>query len=134
MTLALDTTGLLARYVDGPHRAVALLACNTDRDWCESALALTETLVVLHRSITDATQQRLVERAVREDWERITVVPVDDRCLDRAATLGSEHYVASADAIHLAAADRLPRPVTFLTFDPRQIPVAMALGFEIASV
>jgi hypothetical protein len=31
----------------------------------------------------------------------------------------------------LAAADRLPRPLTFATFDPAQIPVALALGFEV---
>ena len=37
------------------------------------------------------------------------------------------------DAMHLAAADRLPRPVTYLTFDPGQIPVALALGFEVVS-
>jgi hypothetical protein len=37
------------------------------------------------------------------------------------------------DALHLAAADRLPRPLTYLTFDPGQIPVALALGFEVAS-
>jgi hypothetical protein len=35
------------------------------------------------------------------------------------------------DAIHLAAADRLPRPVRFATFDPSQIPVALALGFQV---
>ena len=40
----------------------------------------------------------------------------------------------TTDALHLAAADRLPRPLTFLTFDPAQIPVAMSLGFDVASV
>ena len=28
---------------------------------------------------------------------------------------------------------RLPRPTTFATFDPAQIPVAMSLGFEVVS-
>ena len=37
----------------------------------------------------------------------------------------------TVDALHLAAADRLPRPITYLTFDPAQIPVALALGFSI---
>jgi hypothetical protein len=41
--------------------------------------------------------------------------------------------VRTVDAIHLAAADRLPRPVTFCTFDPRQIPVALSLGFDVVS-
>jgi len=55
------------------------------------------------------------------------------RCLDRAAELCREHPLRTVDALHLAAADRLPGPVTFVTFDPRQIPVALALGFQVVS-
>ncbi len=35
--------------------------------------------------------------------------------------------------MHLAAADRLPRPVAYVTFDDHQIPVALALGFTVVS-
>ena len=38
-----------------------------------------------------------------------------------------------SDAIHLAAATRLPGPIRFVTFDPAQIPVALSLGFEVVS-
>ena len=44
-----------------------------------------------------------------------------------------EQPLRLADALHLAAADRLPRPVTFVTFDPMQIPVALSLGFDVVS-
>jgi uncharacterized protein len=74
-----------------------------------------------------------LRRALRDDWERIAVVPVDQTCLDRAAELGRSHPLRTIDALHLAAADRLPRPVTFATFDHRQIPVALALGFDVVS-
>ena len=74
-----------------------------------------------------------VRQALRDDWERIHVVPVDQRCLDRAAELSREQPLRTVDALHLAAADRLPRPLTYVTFDPRQIPVAIALGFDVAS-
>ena len=40
MTLAMDTTGLLARYLEGPTHAVALRAMAADPDWCASALVL----------------------------------------------------------------------------------------------
>ncbi|QXC61296.1 type II toxin-antitoxin system VapC family toxin [Aquihabitans sp. G128] len=56
------------------------------------------------------------------------MVPLDQGCLDRAAELTREHPLRTVDALHLAAATRLPGPVTFVTFDPRQIPVALALG------
>ena len=42
------------------------------------------------------------------------------------------YFQVALDAVHLAAADRLPAPVTFLTFDPSQIPVALALGLQVA--
>jgi predicted nucleic acid-binding protein len=74
-----------------------------------------------------------LRRALRDDWERIAVVPVDERCLDLAAELGRTHPVRTTDAVHLAAAARLPAPVRYCTFDPNQIPVALALGFEVIS-
>jgi len=65
--------------------------------------------------------------------DRVAVVPVDQRCLDRAAQISREQPVRLADAIHLAAADRLPRPISFVTFDSAQIPVALSLGFDVVS-
>lgn len=131
MTLFLDTTALLARFLDGPARQVALEAMATDRSWCASALALSEALMLADRLGDDPARADELRRALRDDWERIHVVPVDALCLDRAAELGRTRPLRTIDAIHLAAADRLPTPVTFATFDPAQIPVALALGFEV---
>jgi predicted nucleic acid-binding protein len=133
MTLFLDSTALLARFLEGPSRDAALTAMAADPDWCASSLALSEALMVVDRLGDDPARTDELRRAMRDDWERIHVVPVDQRCLDRAAELGRTQPVRTVDAIHLAAADRLPRPVTFLTFDPGQIPVAMALGYDVAS-
>jgi len=66
-------------------------------------------------------------------WDRIAVVPVDQPCLDRAARLMREQPLRLSDALHLAAADRLPRPLRFVTFDPAQIPVALSMEFEVLS-
>jgi hypothetical protein len=60
-------------------------------------------------------------------------VPVDDRCLARAVEVGTAFRVRAIDAVHLAAADRLPRPVRYLTFERRQIPAAVGLGFEVVA-
>jgi predicted nucleic acid-binding protein len=133
MTLALDSSALLARYVGGPTRAVVLDAMAADGDWCASALALTEVLALAERAGAFEVERDALRRAVRDDWERINVVPVDQACLDRAAELGRVHPVRTVDSIHLAAADRLPRPVTYCTFDSHQIPVALALGFSVVS-
>ncbi len=131
MTLALDTTALLSRFLEGPTRPAVIAAMDADPDWCASALALSEALMLVDRLGDDPGRTDDLRRAIRDDWERIHVVPVDQRCLDRAAELGRTQPLRTVDAIHLAAADRLPRPVTFATFDPAQIPVALALGFEV---
>ncbi len=133
MTLALDTTALLGRFLTGPHRRVVLDAMGDDPAWCASALALTEALPLVDRLTENPVDRDRLRRALRDDWERIHVVPLDQRCLDRAAELSREQPLRTVDALHLAAADRLPRPVTYVTFDPRQIPVALALGFEVVS-
>lgn len=133
MTLALDTTALLSRFLEGPTRATVLTAMAADHEWCASALALSEALMLVDRLGDDPSRTDELRRALRDDWERIHVVPVDQICLDRAAELGRTQPVRTVDAIHLAAADRLPRPTTFVTFDPTQIPVALALGFEVIS-
>jgi predicted nucleic acid-binding protein len=131
--LALDSSALLARYLGGPARQVVLDAMAADDDWCASALALSEVLALAERAASLESERDAIRRAVRDDWERINVVPIDQICLDRAAEIGRTQPVRTVDAIHLAAADRLPRPVTFCTFDPRQIPVALALGFDVVS-
>jgi predicted nucleic acid-binding protein len=133
VTLYLDSSGLVARHVDFPGRAVVLDACARDRDWCASALALTESLVLAERLSDDTAERDALHRALRADWDRLAVVPVDPPCLDRAAELAGDHPLRVVDAIHLAAADRLPRPVVYATFDDHQIPVALALGFEVVS-
>jgi len=133
MTLALDTSALLARYVEGPERDVVLAVMAADADWCACALALTEALMLVERFGVDRLAAADVRSALRDDWQRMAVVPVDDRCLDLAAELGRSHPIRTVDALHLDAADRLPRPTTYCTFDPNQIPVALALGFEVVS-
>lgn len=133
MTLALDTSAVLGRYLSGPHRAVVVSAMAADQVWCASALARAEALGMVDRVCDLPTDGDRVRRVLRDDWERIHVVPLDQRCLDRAAELTREQPLRTVDALHLAAADRLPKPVTFVTFDPRQIPVALALGFDVAS-
>ena len=133
MTVYLDTSALVALHLDGAARATVVHALDTDSEWCSSGLTLMESLALVDRVSDDAVVRAELEDLVRLTWDRVTVVPVDQRCLDRAGVLMRERPLRLADAIHLAAADRLPRPLTFVTFDPVQIPVALALGFDVSS-
>lgn len=134
MTVALDTTALLGRFLEGDSRQVVIDAMSADHDWCASALALSEALMLADRLGDDPTRADDLRRAIRDDWERFHVVPLDGRCLERATELGRTQPLRTVDALHLAAADRLPRPLTFITFDSAQIPVALAMGFDVPTV
>ncbi len=133
MAVALDTSALLALAVDGAQRDVVLGALDGDPVWSASALALTEALPAIDRLTDEAVLRADLEDAIRLAWDHLHVVPVDQRCLDRAAALAREQPVRLTSAIHLAAAERLPRPVRFVTFDPGQIGVALGLALDVVS-
>lgn len=133
MTLYLDTSALVATHVDGPGRAVVLDALATHEGWCTSAVSMAEALALIDRLTDEPVLRSDLEDAVRLLWDRVYVVPVDSVCLDRASALMREQPLLLADAIHLAAAGRLPPPVSFATLDAAQIGPALALGFDVIS-
>jgi predicted nucleic acid-binding protein len=133
MTVYLDASALVAAHLDQPSRTLVIDALRVDPDWCSSGLTLMEALALIDRVVDEPVLRGDLEDLVRLTWDRVAVVPVDQRCLDRAASLMRTQPLRLSDALHLAAADRLPRPVRFVTFDPAQIPVALSLGFDVIS-
>lgn len=133
MTVFVDTSALVQRYVVERDRDLVVDTMDADGVWVASALARTEAMMTLHQLAPGPHSQERLWHAFRDDWDAFVVVPLDDRCLARAAELGAEFSLRIADALHLAAADRLPRPARYLTLDRRQIPAAAALGFEVVS-
>lgn len=133
MTLAIDPSALIARYVPGPDRTLINEAMAEDQTWCASDLARTEVMMALHRIAGSQVLANDLWAAARADFDAFVLVPVDERCIARATELGTTYGLRTVDAIHLAAADRLPRPVHFATLDHHQIPAAAALGFELVT-
>ena len=138
MTTFLDTSALLALATDNRARATAIEAIADEFSGsaviAASALALTEALPAIDRLTDEPILRSELEDAVRLTWDHLHVVPVDQRCLDRAARLARTQPVRLTDAIHFAAAERMPGPIRFVTFDPPQIGVALGLGFDVISV
>jgi len=133
VTLYVDTSALVRRYLHDRHRAMVLDAMAGDDAWCASSLARSEAQVALHRAAVSSRQQSELWRALRDEWEAFWVVPLDDRCMARAVEVGATYGLRIVDAIHLAAAARLPGPIRYLTFERQQIPAAATLGFEVIS-
>jgi uncharacterized protein len=133
MTVYLDASALVALHVETPARATVASALARDQQWATSGLTLTESLALVDRITDPGPLRDDLEDAVRLTWDRVAIVPVDQRCLDAAAMLMRTQPIRLSDSIHLSAALRLPTPLRFVTLDPAQIPVALSLGFEVIS-
>jgi uncharacterized protein len=132
--LVLDTSALVKRYVEEEGTSDVLARMSADADWSASALCLAEaTITLCHLGFEPEVEQVLL-RALDDDWAHFHVVPVDDLCLTRAAELGCGQRLRTLDAVHLAAASRLPVGFQFLTFDERQGAAARELGYDVADV
>ncbi len=131
--LAIDSSALLRRYVADRQRPLVMTAMAEAPVWVASALARSEVMLALHQGASSLAGHQEAWSAVRDDWEALWEIPVDGRCLARATEIGARYGITLVTAIHLAAADRLPRPVRFLTLDRRQIPAAADLGFELVT-
>lgn len=129
--LFLDTSALLKRYVAEDGTSLVLDLMEREAEWFASALAYAETQITICRMGYGDRFEAQGRARLATDWERFRVVPVDSRCLADAAGIGCTHKVRTLDAIHLAAAERLPGPLTFLTFDRRQATAARAMGIEV---
>ena len=132
-TIYLETTALAAAHLDHPHRALVADEMRRADLWASSAITIVEALALVDRLLDEPVLRRDLEDLLRATWDRVAIVPLDGRCIDRAAQLVRDQPVRLADALHLAAADRLPRPVRYVTFDPVQIPIALALRLDVVS-
>lgn len=129
--LFVDTSALVKRYLDEPGTDLVIRRMNEDPMWAASVLARTEAEITLCRLALAPDGHADVWQRLREDWDRCHVVPVDAACLERAAEIGCAHGARTLDAVHLAAAGRLPPPLVVLTFDRRQADAARAMGLVV---
>lgn len=127
----LDTSALLKRYVAEPGSDVVRRLMADDPDWAASALAWAETRVSLCHRGPEGILESAAQRMFALDWDRFHSVPVDVECLALAHKIGCGHALRTLDAIHLAAAMRLPDRISFLSFDQRQCDAARSLGLVV---
>lgn len=132
--LFLDTSALVKRYVEEAGTDLVLRRMDEDPEWAASVMARTETEITLCRLGFRADEHPEVWQRLRDDWDRCHVIPLDATCLGRAAEIGCQHGARTLDAVHLAAADRMPGPLVVLTFDRRQADAARSMDFTVEGV
>ncbi len=131
MTLYVDSSALIKRYVAEDDSDVAEAALLADTEWVTGRHTLVEIMLALHRRLGDA-ELGVATLAFERDWERSFVVALDDAVCRRAADFGVATGARSLDALHLAAADRAGgRSVPIVTFDIRLGHAARSLGFSV---
>lgn len=134
MTLYLDSSALLKRYILEPGSDAVSDTLERDPRWVAANHTYTEVSIALNRRLgmVDAGP---ATGLFDEDWVRTLVIDIDDAICRRAADLGIEHYLRTLDALHLAAAERAGgSELTFVTFDTRLGDAARAMGFVVADV
>ncbi len=131
--IAVDTSALLYRYLPGKNRDFLLAEMATEEKWIASELVKTEMLLALRQAAVSPGHYDAIARSFRSDWESFYVIPIDSKCLNRAAQIGAQFGLKVVDAIHLASIDRIPRPFKYLTFDHAHMSAAVELGIEVVA-
>jgi predicted nucleic acid-binding protein len=132
VTLYVDSSALLKRYVEEPDSARAEAILLGDPNWVSARVTEVEVRRNLARLLEGAELDR-ARRAFLSDWERIWVVEMDEGTTALAATIGEDTGARTLDALHLAAAKRLADVpgLAFFTFDIRQARIARSLGLTV---
>ena len=134
MTLYVDSSALLKRYIDEPESPQCERHLLADPRWVTAALTHVEVRRNLAR-LLDGADLVAAQTYHRRDWERLNVVALDARTLELAAEIAESTGARSLDALHLAAAMRLGvGAITVLTYDVRQAQVARRLGVPVIGV
>lgn len=129
--LVLDTSALIKRYIEEPHSDWLVEAMADDPDWGASMLLACEAPVVVARNAGSVAELGAVDQRLTADLDRFRFVPVDADCLVNAVSIARGFALRTLDAIHLAAARRLPETCRYVTFDRSQAKAAGEMGLEL---
>ncbi len=130
MTLYVDSSALLKRYVDEHDSDAAVALMSTDPVLVTSRVTEVEVRRNLARLLSGASLTA-VRRRFGSDLDAFALVALDATTCNEAARIAEQTLCRSLDALHLASALRAGAATTVLTFDIRQAQVARGLGLAV---
>ncbi len=131
MTLYVDSSALLKRYVDEPDSDVAERYLHGDTDWLTARHTWVEVRRNLARLLTGVALEE-ARAQFEQDFRRTLVVELDATTCEAAATIAEITGARTLDALHLAALRRVSEAgVSLLSFDIRQAQAARRLGITV---
>jgi predicted nucleic acid-binding protein len=131
MSLYVDSSALLKRYIDEPDSDAAESLLRSDPSLLTARHAVVEVRRNLAR-LLDERDAAAARAAFLEDLAVLSIIELDRVTCDTAADIAEMTGVRTLHALHLAAAQRAGGPaVPFLTHDMRQAQSARGLGFTV---
>ncbi len=130
MTLYVDSSALLKRYIDEHDSALAVDAMTTDPVLVTSRV----TEIEVRRNLTrllDGSPLTDARRHFATDLDTFALVAIDAITCGEAARIAEQTLCRALDAIHLASALRAGSGTSLLTFDHRQAQAARSLGMAV---
>jgi uncharacterized protein len=131
MSLYIDSSALLKRYLDEPDSdlATALLASDA------SLLTARHTVIEVRRNLArllDGREATAASAAFIADLAAFGIIELDEVTCNTAADIAELTGARTLDALHLAAAQRAGgAAIPFVTFDLRQAQAARTLGMTV---
>lgn len=125
MSLYLDSSALVKRYVDEEGSATVRRQMSGAGAWVASQVTFVEMLRVLSEAPEAA-------KRARAEWPRFDVVAVSPPVCETAVALAGRHRLRSLDAIQLASAVMAgSMRLDLATWDQRLHAAALAEGFRV---
>ena len=131
MTLYVDSSALLKRYVDEHDSAIAVELMDTDPVLVTSRITEIEVRRNLAR-LLDGDSWADSRRQLAIDLDVFALVGLDATTCSEAATTAERTGCRSLDALHLGSAVRAGASV--LTFDVRRAQAGRAIGLDVIGV
>jgi predicted nucleic acid-binding protein len=130
MTIYVDASALLKRYVDEPDSATAEAILGGD-EIASGRHVVVEVRRNLARLAPPGELAQAQERFA-DDLKAMAIVELDEATCETAAGIAEATGVRTLDALHLACATRLGgNTLPFVTYDIRQAQAARSLGFTV---
>ena len=133
MTLYVDASALMKRYVDERDSDVAEQLMGTDPVLVTSNLTEVELRRNLAR-LLDGEDLLRTRRQVQADLDAFALVSLDATTCSEGARIAEQTLCRSLDALHIAAARRTGGRTVLLTFDVRQAQAARSAGLTVIGV
>ena len=133
MTLYVDTSALLKRYLEERDSDVAIELMATDPVLVTSHLTEVEARRNLAR-LLDGADLLATQRQLQSDLDAFALASLNATTCADAARIAEQTQCRSLDAIHIGAARRAGLHTTLLTFDLRQAQSARSIGMNVVGV